>query len=152
MRTLMLLLAIVTLVPATAGAQEPMHHDGKHPMKMDKAKSDAKIEGMVEMWVCESDPTIGLSVAGACPLDGKPLVKKAVDLSKVTDVANKKCPIMGGDVDPATFAIYKGKRVAFCCPGCAGKFFADAEGAIKKLEHGAPAHEMKMPEGAHHHE
>jgi len=35
---------------------------------------------------------------------------------------NTKCPMMGGDVDPAYTTDFNGKTVGFCCKGCAGKF------------------------------
>ena len=87
-----------------------------------------------EMWVCEQDPSIGLSYEGDCPLDGKPMVKKTVDLSEVTDVNNEKCPIMGGDVNEDVYAIYQGKKVSFCCAGCDKDFFQNAEQHISDLE------------------
>ena len=37
-----------------------------------------------------------------------------------------KCPVMGGDIDPAAFAtLPDGKKVFFCCPGCDKKFLKD---------------------------
>jgi hypothetical protein len=96
-------------------------------------KSPADGEGSVDLWVCEQDPSYGLSWAGSCPLDGKPMVKSTVERSKLSDVRNAKCPIMGGATQDDVWAVYKGTVVHFCCPGCDGKFFAAPEQHIQKL-------------------
>ncbi|MEW6365691.1 MAG: YHS domain-containing protein [Acidobacteriota bacterium] len=46
-----------------------------------------------------------------------------------------KCPVMGGDVDPATSIRmdYQGQRIYFCCAGCPSKFKADPEKYFAKL-------------------
>jgi YHS domain-containing protein len=35
---------------------------------------------------------------------------------------NKKCPVEGGDVDPAVTTAYKGKTIGFCCDTCPPEF------------------------------
>lgn len=51
----------------------------------------------------------------------------------IVDVGNKICPLMDGKVDGKTFAIYKGKRYNFCCPGCDKEFLKDPEKYIAKI-------------------
>ncbi|OIP41364.1 MAG: hypothetical protein AUK47_06395 [Deltaproteobacteria bacterium CG2_30_63_29] len=46
-------------------------------------------EARTKMWVCEQDPSYGSSDAAKCPLDGKPMVEREVDLSGIVDVKNK---------------------------------------------------------------
>jgi YHS domain-containing protein len=43
------------------------------------------------------------------------------------------CPVMGGAIDKAIFAEYKGKKVYFCCKGCIATFQADPEKYLAKL-------------------
>lgn len=46
----------------------------------------------------------------------------------------KKCPIMGGDIDKAVYTDYKDVRVFFCCPGCIAKFNETPEKHIAEME------------------
>tara|TARA_Y100000031_G_scaffold20303_1_gene20776 strand:- start:201 stop:512 length:312 start_codon:yes stop_codon:yes gene_type:complete len=46
----------------------------------------------------------------------------------------RDCPVMGGKINKDLYTDYEGKRVYFCCPGCIGKFKADPEKYIEKLE------------------
>lgn len=43
------------------------------------------------------------------------------------------CPVMGGAIDKAVFAEYKGRKVYFCCKGCIDTFNADPEKYVAKL-------------------
>jgi hypothetical protein len=85
-------------------------------------------------WVCASDPMFGMSKPGACPLDGTPLVQRELNTADYKDLHNETCPIMGGQAKADIFALYGGKKVRFCCPGCDKGFFADADNIIKTLE------------------
>jgi YHS domain-containing protein len=38
---------------------------------------------------------------------------------------NKKCPVEGGDVDPAVTIQHEGKTIGFCCAGCDSDFKKD---------------------------
>jgi YHS domain-containing protein len=129
-----ILVAALSLFGAGAALAQD-HGHGKHEHEGHGAK-DAKT---VDLWVCEGDATTGLSWEAACPLDGKPAVKKTVERSTLTDLHNAKCPIMGGDTKGDVFAVYKGKVVHFCCPGCKDKFFVDPAGYVANLEKGAKA-------------
>ncbi len=42
--------------------------------------------------------------------------------SAAVKTVNTTCPYTGEDVDPSVTAQYKGRTVAFCCPGCKGKW------------------------------
>ncbi|MFC1495153.1 YHS domain-containing protein [Thermodesulfobacteriota bacterium] len=46
----------------------------------------------------------------------------------------KKCPVMGGDIDKEVFIDYKGRRIYFCCAGCEEKFMKDPEKYLNKLK------------------
>lgn len=50
--------------------------------------------------------------------------------------AQTLCPVMGGAIDKKQFADHDGKRVYFCCPGCAVPFKKDPAKYIKKIEDG----------------
>lgn len=88
---------------------------------------------MQTVYVCEQDPSYGLSYAGPCPLDGKPMVEKKVNMNDYQDLENATCPVMGGDATADVFALYQGKKVRFCCPGCGKGFFEQPEEHLKKL-------------------
>ena len=59
--------------------------------------------------------------------------KEGVALEKAPKVQTL-CPVMGGEIDKKVYLDYKGKRVYFCCANCLGKFKADPDSYIKKLE------------------
>jgi YHS domain-containing protein len=45
-----------------------------------------------------------------------------------------KCPVMGGDIDPASFMdLTNGWRVYFCCPNCAGPLTKEPDKYLPKL-------------------
>lgn len=53
--------------------------------------------------------------------------KATVDVSKLQDVGNKICPVMGGKVSGKDFYEYNGKRYGLCCPMCLATFAGDPE-------------------------
>jgi YHS domain-containing protein len=57
---------------------------------------------------------------------------KAKDAEKAKPI-NKKCPVEGGDVDPAVTTVYKGKTIGFCCDTCPPDFKKDPEKFMKKV-------------------
>lgn len=44
---------------------------------------------------------------------------------------NRSCPVMGGQVNPALFYEYKGKKIYVCCQGCIETIKADPEKYLK---------------------
>ena len=69
------------------------------------------------------------------------LVVAAAEGDKPQDKEEKKetqaqttCPVMGGQINKASFADYNGKRVYFCCNGCPATFAKDPAKYVKKLE------------------
>ena len=42
--------------------------------------------------------------------------------AKIAAAVNSKCPISGMPANPATTVLAGDKTVAFCCPGCIGKW------------------------------
>ena len=52
----------------------------------------------------------------------------------VKEDSQTTCPVMGGTINKELYADYEGKRVYFCCEGCAPEFQKDPDKYIKKLE------------------
>jgi YHS domain-containing protein len=44
------------------------------------------------------------------------------------------CPVLGGQINKNLYADYRGKRVYFCCPGCADPFKKNPDQYLQKLE------------------
>jgi len=63
----------------------------------------------------------------------KKLEDAGVTLEK-TPVPQTACPVLGGKINKELFADYQGKRVYFCCAGCADEFKKDPAKYVKKLE------------------
>ena len=103
------------------------------PLKRAAAHGANQAHQMTKVYLCAQDPSIGLSYADACPLDGKPMVERTVNLSDYQDLENPTCPVMGGKARKDVFALHSGKLVRFCCPGCGATFFGDPQGHFKKL-------------------
>ena len=51
----------------------------------------------------------------------------------VSAIEQTDCPVMGGAINKAIFAEYKGKKVYFCCSPCEEKFKEEPEKYIAKL-------------------
>lgn len=49
-------------------------------------------------------------------------------------IAQKTCPVMGGDIDPEVYLDHAGRRVYFCCEPCKDKFKADPAKYLAKLD------------------
>ena len=131
---------VITSAQGTPAAESsPPHADHEdthenHDAHDPPPTAPPSAQGPTKMYTCADDPSVGLSYAGKCPLDGSDMVEAEVDLSKLVDLKNKTCPIMGGDAKENIFAIYKGKKINFCCPGCDTKFFESAEEHLKKFD------------------
>ena len=63
----------------------------------------------------------------------------AAEPEPAEQIAQKICPVMGGKIDPKVFVEHKGRKVYFCCPGCIGKFKADPDKYLAKLDAGQSA-------------
>lgn len=66
------------------------------------------------------------------------------------DLANAKCPVMGGEVDGKTYTEWNGLRIGHCCPGCSKKLLADPEKLLTaaKLDWKAAADAAKSVDAA----
>jgi len=53
---------------------------------------------------------------------------------EVKQVLQTICPVMGGKIKKDIYLDYKGKRIYFCCSGCAEEFKKDPEKYIEKLK------------------
>jgi len=86
--------------------------------------------GCIGPWEKLSNPAKAAKLAAASPKK-KPVEPKAA----AGACANTRCPIMGGPVKPGKggSAVYDGKKVGFCCPGCitAWNRLTDSEKAAK---------------------
>ncbi len=51
----------------------------------------------------------------------------------VSAIEQTTCPVMGGAINKAIFAEYKGKKVYFCCSPCKEKFEVEPDMYIAKL-------------------
>jgi YHS domain-containing protein len=50
------------------------------------------------------------------------------------DNAQKKCPVMGGDINRDLYTDYQGKRIYFCCAYCIGEFEKDPAEYVRRCE------------------
>jgi YHS domain-containing protein len=75
----------------------------------------------------QSHDTVAIPASQSTTADATPVEK--VKLAPQTT-----CPVMGGKIEKAVHADYKGKRVYFCCNMCLSTFNKDPETYIKKLE------------------
>ena len=76
----------------------------------------------------------GVLVFGVVALNGcKKKSEPAAPGAAFVVTEQKTCPIMGEPINKNIFAEYKGKKVYFCCAGCAEKFKANPEKYIAKL-------------------
>lgn len=65
----------------------------------------------------------------------KKLHSQGVVLEDVSSMCpQKKCPVMGGEIDKEHYADYAGKRVYFCCGSCKAAFKKDPEKYLKVLK------------------
>lgn len=46
----------------------------------------------------------------------------------------KKCPVMGGDIDSSVFVDHEGQRIYFCCESCKAEFRKDPAKYLAKLK------------------
>ncbi|MBW7991808.1 MAG: YHS domain-containing protein [Planctomycetes bacterium] len=55
-------------------------------------------------------------------------------VNKQTQTAQQTvCPVMGGKINKSVFAMYKGKKVYFCCAGCETPFLKNPKKYLSKL-------------------
>jgi len=60
-------------------------------------------------------------------------VRKGKKGKPEVDLANAKCPIMGGKTKESVFSVHGSVRVRHCCPGCGPKTAKDPEKAFAKI-------------------
>jgi YHS domain-containing protein len=102
----------------------------------------ATVFGAIVLPVTAAFFLVGASRAYACPGDGccgggaEPANEPAKEAAKqdvakpqglLVDLANAKCPVMGGKPDGRTWSEWNGVRVGHCCAGCTKKFATDPE-------------------------
>lgn len=49
-------------------------------------------------------------------------------------IAQKRCPVMGGLIDPEVHTDLEGRRIYFCCPSCIENFKKDPEKYLKIVD------------------
>lgn len=93
--------------------------------------------------------TFGLILVAGCSPQQAP---EKSQTSKVAEISNKRCPIMGNDVDPsAKTVMWNGKKIGFCCDDCLPKWneLSDEEKAAKLAD---PGHEVGTGKEQHKHQ
>lgn len=114
----------------------------KFAAKLPKAKP-AAVNSKCPVSGADVDPEVtseldGRTVAFCCAkckaaFDAEPS-KFADKLPKAKQASlNTKCPVSGGDADPAVKATFEGREVAFCCGKCKAAFEADPKKFAGKL-------------------
>jgi len=66
--------------------------------------------------------------------DPEKYFEKFQDENILLESVQKKCPVMGGDINKEVYIDYKGRRIYFCCAGCEEKFMKEPEKYLKKIE------------------
>ncbi|MHC5036503.1 MAG: efflux RND transporter periplasmic adaptor subunit [Planctomycetota bacterium] len=49
-------------------------------------------------------------------------------------IAQRHCPVMGGEIDKSQFMDFRGMRIYFCCAGCEKSFLEDPDKYLASLE------------------
>ncbi|MEE9393903.1 MAG: hypothetical protein V3W41_15485 [Planctomycetota bacterium] len=83
--------------------------------------------------------------------DSQPMVMKAEENSKLLDLKNPRCPVMGGKSAPGgdVYLVYNGLKVHFCCPGCDVDFLEDPVGNLRLIrEMGVTVDDRLLTEAA----
>ena len=60
--------------------------------------------------------------------------KACLEATTSQEVANRICPVMGGETRSDVSIEYNGRKINFCCPACEGKFLKEPGKYLKKLE------------------
>ena len=66
--------------------------------------------------------------------DPEKYMQKIADDKILLESVQKKCPVMGGDINKNIYTDYKGRRIYFCCESCKKSFGEDPEKYLKKME------------------
>ena len=66
--------------------------------------------------------------------DPEKYMKKIEEDNILLESVQKKCPVMGGDIDKKIYTDYKGRRVYFCCESCKISFSEDPEKYLNNIE------------------
>ena len=66
--------------------------------------------------------------------DPEKYMQKIADDKIPLESVQKKCPVMGGDINKNIYTDYKGRRIYFCCESCKKSFGEDPEKYLKKME------------------
>ena len=74
------------------------------------------------------------SCKGEFRKDPEKYMKKISDDKILLESVQKKCPVMGGDIDKNIYTDYKGRRVYFCCESCKKSFIEDPEKYLDRIE------------------
>ena len=76
---------------------------------------------------------IGLVALPGCKKKTEPAPATEIEKAVSAAIQQTTCPVMAGAINKDIFTEYKGKKVYFCCPGCAAKFKATPEKYLDKL-------------------
>ncbi len=88
--------------------------------------------GLIMLNGCKkSEPAPSETAAETMQGDAATMDEPAKAVAAVVEQTD--CPVMGGAINKAIFAEYKGKKVYFCCSPCEEKFKEEPEKYIAKL-------------------
>jgi Cu(I)/Ag(I) efflux system membrane fusion protein len=72
-------------------------------------------------------------IDSAMQIQAKPSMMSAPAEETPAGTEQTLCPVMGGPINKEVFAVYKGKKVYFCCPACKPEFEKNPEEYVAKL-------------------
>ena len=127
--TLIFILTILLFPTMGMAAEEELKPQITCPVMEDKIDKNVYVDyqGQRVYFCCPSCKDTFLK-------DPEKYMKKIADENILLESVQKKCPVMGGDIDKKVYTDYKGRRVYFCCESCKEKFLKDPEKYLKKME------------------
>ena len=83
--------------------------------------------------------------------DPEKYLKKLADSNVLLESVQTTCPVMGGKINKELYVDHEGRRVYFCCKGCAAVFEKDPEKYLKKMEEQTQSAAKKDTSQVHEH-
>ncbi len=99
----------------------------------------------VTVWACPAHENLHSTETGTCPLDGKELARKSIELPR-DPYPLATCPVSGkaiGEMGSPVILVHEGREIRFCCGRCVGPFQADAKKYLAEID--AKIIEQQLP-------
>lgn len=80
---------------------------------------------------------VGSMLLASGTIEAKSILESAKKVAKkvtAKQIAQKKCPVLGGVINPKLYYQYKGQKIYVCCPGCIGTVKKNPEIYLKKIQ------------------